>query len=392
MRFPLHIIAGISLLSALIAGCGNVSANHKEPPEITDNAEIQAANDETPDDAAKPENGEIADNAADHVEPTDDVVPETAVNTGNDGCPAITSLDPLCEKQRAILDEIKQDADPEVLFAVHQETIGRHYLVSDEKHPDLFRPSIENKGGTYIGVGFEQGYLYIGWQRPTLAFLIDYDPWVVLNHRVLVEVAKKCETAQCLHDHFLKRDVAEAFLKSPEAAAAGFTTKDAMHRIQRLRYAVSQALTKLRGAEYPTFMNTPEIYDYVRGMILSGRLRVVQANLLDSVGMNSIADAMKQLGAELQTLYLSNAEQYWSYPDQFKTNMLSLPFAENGIVMRTRATYPRNSDYRYSIQPANIFRIWMARDKTRAVKPMTKHVSIRRPDQFPFVVDDLMPE
>ena len=307
-------------------------------------------------------------------------------------CPEIQGQEPLCDKQIRILSAIQQDPEPEVLYAVHTETIGRHYLVSDEKHPDLFKDSIENKGGTYIGVGFEQGYLYVGWQRSSLAFFIDYDPWVVLNHRVVFEVMKKCEDSKCLYNHFAKTDLAESFLDSQQAKEAGFSDKETRHRIKRLRYAVVQALLKLRESEYPTMMNNVEIYNMIRGLILNGRLLVLQANLLENGGILSIADAMKQLGAKVQTLYLSNAEQYWNYSSQFKTNMLSLPFAEDGIIMRTWATYPRNKDYRYGIQPASVFLKWMAHPNTRNVKNMTKHVSIRKPDQFPFVVDDILPE
>ncbi len=349
-------------------------------PEKADAAKVQ------PSDNPNANNPEKADAAK--VQPSDNPNDNTAAN----GCPDIRSNAPLCAEQMEILANIQQDPEPEVLYAVHTETIGRHYLVSDEKHPELFKETIENKGGTYMGVGFEQGYLYVGWLRPSLVFLIDYDPWVVLNHRVLVEVMKTCDDAQCLYNHFSKRDVAEAFLNTQQAIDAGFAEKENRHRIHRLRYAVTQALAKLRDSELPTMMNRPEIYQFIRELVLSGRLRVVQANLLESGSIESIAGAMNQLGASLQTLYLSNAEQYWNYSDQFKKNMLALPFAKDGIIMRTRATYPRNSDYRYSIQPASIFKIWMAHPKTRAVKPMTKHVSIRKPDQFPFVIDDLLPE
>ena len=371
-----------------VLGASDSAKNHDltESPE----AELAKASPEVSRSMAKTDqaNANPDQAPAANIQPTDNSNQPADKNE----CPDIWSNDPLCPNQLEILSQIKQDPEPEVLYAVHTETIGRHYLVSDEKHPELFKETIENKGGTYIGVGFEQGYLYVGWLRPSLVFLIDYDPWVVLNHRVLVEVMKTCDNAQCLYDHFSKRDVAEAFLSSQQAIDAGFAQKDTKYRIHKLRYAVTQALAKLRASELPTMMNTPEIYNYIRDLVLGGRLQVVQANLLESGSIESIANAMNQLGATLQALYLSNAEQYWNYSDQFKKNMLALPFAKDGIVMRTRATYPRNSDYRYSIQPASIFQIWMAHPKTRAVKPMTKHVSIRKPDQFPFVIDDLLPE
>ena len=392
--FAIRLVLTIAVV--LANGCQKNDVVAQDPSDSVAVTTTQALSDAAGTDITSDVGGD-SNAAVDEAEPEPAVADqptepqETAKTDENDGCPDIHAHAPLCEKQLKVLSEIIQDPEPEVLYAVHAETIGRHYLVSDEKHPELFKESIENKGNTYIGVGFEQGYLYIGWQRPSLAFFIDYDPWVVLNHRVVVEVMKKCDNAQCLYEHFSKPDIGDAFLETPQAEQAGFTTKEAKHRIQRLRYAVTQALAKLRESELPTMMNTPEIYQYIRDMILGGRLRVLQANLLETGGIQSIAKAMEQLGIGVQALYLSNAEQYWNYTEAFKVNMLALPFTEDGIVMRTRATYPRNSDYRYSIQPASIFKQWMAHPKTRAVKPMTKHVSVR-PDTFPFVVDDLLPE
>ncbi len=406
-RIPRYCVPLILASLLCFSGCQKNTAHSSEPTatnniaEIQQSLQVEADNAGAPKntvDSPQPENAPAKMDTTDSSESNDGTENPNAVSDNADAqpqkkdCPDIQSQDPLCSDQLQVLSAIQEDPEPEVLYAVHTETIGRHYLVSDEKHPDLFKESIENKGGTYIGVGFDQGYLYIGWQRPSLAFFIDYDPWIVLNHRVLAEVMKICDQSQCLYDHFAKKDVADAFLDSQQAIDAGFSDKETKYRIKRLRYAVVQALSKLRSSELKTMMNDAEIYNTVRNLLLSGRLRILQANLLETGGIQSIANAMKQLKAEVQTLYLSNAEQYWNYSDQFKANMLALPFTKDGIIMRTRATYPRNSDYRYSIQPAAIFQAWMAHPKTREVKSMIKHVSIRKPDQFPFVIDDIMPD
>lgn len=309
----------------------------------------------------------------------------------NAPCPDIRSFAPLCNAQHQSLSQIKEDPAPEVLFAVESKNIGKHYLISDEKHPDLFKSSIENKGGTYMGVGFEQGYLYIGWQRPSLAFLIDYDPWIILNHRILIEIMKQCPNAECLFDHFNQINLIDEFMHIQTTTVSTLTSKSSKHRILRLRHVVSIALAKLHKSELPNMMNNPDIYNNIRTLALAGRLQIVQANLLASQGIQSIANTLNALGATLDTLYLSNAEQYWNYSNQFKSNMLSLPFAEDAIIMRTRATYPHNGDYRYSIQNASIFKSWMSSHKTKSVKQMTKHVKRRDLAQFFLIVDDLPP-
>ena len=47
---------------------------------------------------------------------------------------------------------------------------------------ELFKPFIEGKGGAYVGVGSDQSYLLMTWQRPELVFQMDYYPWVVIVH------------------------------------------------------------------------------------------------------------------------------------------------------------------------------------------------------------------
>lgn len=385
-----HSILTSELVLLFVVGCQNLPAPPDNSPE--NDKELQ-----TQDDIVATSHEtliEVAPITNEGEAPLADNPPESIAGSteeANNTCPDIRAFNSLCDKQRLILSQIKDDPDPDTLFAVESQNIGRHYLVSDEKHPDLFKNSIENKGGTYMGVGFEQGYLYIGWQRPSLAFLIDYDPWIILNHRILIEILKQCPDAKCLYNNFHSRDMIDKFLCAQAITDARSASKISDHRILRLRHAATKALNKLRNSELPNMMNTPDIYNNIRSLALGGRLRIVQANLLDTHGIQAIASVMNELNAQLDTLYLSNAEQYWNYSDEFKANMLSLPFAEDGIIMRTWATYPLNGDYRYSTQRASTFKSWMSSHKTKSVKQMTKHVRSRDIAQFSLIVDDLTP-
>lgn len=303
----------------------------------------------------------------------------------------IDSLDTLSDAQLKLLSSITWDVDPEVLNAVLQENEGQHFMYSDELHPELFYDTIKDMGGTYIGIGSDQGYLFTGWQRPTLAFLVDYDPWIIVQHKVYMAFWRACEDSDCLLRLFHDREAGLAFLTSQAGIDAGLSDKDSQKIYRAGRMSVAKKLRMIRKMPQKTFMNDPESFAYIKNLIESGRLRTFQANLLGDLAFKSMADTLNALGAKVTTLYLSNAEQYWAYSQQFKENMLNLPAAENALVMRTSASKPINEDYRYSVQPMSVFKAWLRHPKGNTVRAVTKRVRVKDAEEFPFTVDDVMP-
>ncbi len=329
---------------------------------------------------------------------SDNPPPEPAEDSAQAGVPEeaqnehkIDSLDELSESQKQKLSAIVWDVDPEVLNAIEQKNEGGHFPFSDEKHLDLFKDSIENLGGVYAGVGTDQGYLFVGWQRPTLAFMIDYDPWVIVIHRMYMAFWLACEDSACLHHYFDDRDAGLAFLESEAGVAAQLNTK-AVNKIYRTtQRSIARQLKRLEKMPVKTFMNDAESFNYIRNLIRQERLRTFQANLLGDRAFASLASTLRELGASVTTLYLSNAEQYWGYSEQFKKNIIELPASDNALILRTSATYPINTDYRYSIQPMKVFKAWLSHPEGKTVRQVTKRVRVKGPDDFPFVVDDFMP-
>src|SRR5690606_24051561 len=78
---------------------------------------------------------------------------------------------------------IEDDAPPE-RGGVTEARKNKQYLTGNEKSLFAFHAAIAGLGGGYVGVGSDQAYLFIGWARPQLAWLTDYDPDVVRIHRV----------------------------------------------------------------------------------------------------------------------------------------------------------------------------------------------------------------
>jgi hypothetical protein len=132
-----------------------------------------------------------------------------------------------------------------------------------------------------------------------------------------------------------------------------------------------------------TFVTDEETYRFVRQMIQNGRVRPMLANLLDDQALLGIGEVGRRLGVPLRALYLSNAEDYWTYPDQFRRNMDGLYFDERSLILRANASKPDNDDYRYNMQSALNFREWLAQPWVRNIDDIWDHEYIEDPSHIP---------
>lgn len=318
--------------------------------------------------------------------------PPVAAPAGLTPLAADCSVTAMTDPQREIFWGTAQDSAPEILLGVRPELYGTHFYVSDEKHPELFIPHIENKGGAYIGIGSDQAYLYIGWSRPQVAWVIDYDPHIVAMHLIQHTFFQEAETVD---DYF------KLWRNSNEAAALALIEKyysahpdkkliiDVLEKGQaripvRMRH-LRELFTSLGTKSY---MNDPAIYSFVRGMIKNGCIRPMLADLLAENGLRGIGEAATKLGVPVRVLYLSNAEEYWKYNDGYRSNIKSLPFDENSVVLRTQGSGV-NHDYRYNVQPALKYAEWLADGWASSVYTIVEKVTVRDENHFPLTVFDL---
>jgi hypothetical protein len=317
-------------------------------------------------------------------------VPDTAIAAGGAGISAADillpdgTIRPLTDAQRTIFWSFGEDAEPEVLDTVMEENEGQHFLYSDELHLYNFQPRMADLGGMYVGVGSDQAYLFIGWQKPTLAVLADYDPWISALHRSYLAFFERAETRDAFRTWW-SPDSVELAQQTLREEYAGREDLDLILSVYRTaRGQVNRRLGAISrmASITPTFMSDDAQFNYVRNLILAGRVRPVVGNLLDSPGYINIGEAARQLGVPVRNVYTSNAEDYWGYSGQFRDNMRALPFDEQSIITRTRATKPRNQDYRYQQQPALNFVRWLD-SGTRSCRTMWGYASVRE-DEFPI--------
>ena len=118
--------------------------------------------------------------------------------------------------------------------------------------------------------------------------------------------------------------------------------------------------TLFRERKVPTFVSDEAQYQRIRSMIKAKRIRPMSANLLDDEGIKGVGAFSHKAKIPVRAIYLSNAEQYWNYSEQFRSNIKSLLHDDKGYLIRTLGSYYFNKDYRYYLQPIGRFIEWMS--------------------------------
>lgn len=288
-----------------------------------------------------------------------------------------------------------EDPPAVALDAIKDEHRDKHFLASDEANLHLFHDAVANVGGGYVGVGTDQAYLFIGWARSDFAWLTDYDEWVYWVHVISGIFFDVSQTPEA----YRARWSSKARASSLALLADRFPDPDEARMARRVflaaRFQQARRLAFVRNAcrkaGVPTYLTDPEMYDFVRNLWRSGRIRPMVGNLLGDRAMKGIGEAAAALGIPIRTLYLSNAEEYWDYPKAFRENMAALRLDDRSRVLRTRAAKPHNGDYRYVVQPGDLFLLWLAQPKVRAVRHIVPFIPVKSPDHVPLLFLDRRP-
>lgn len=304
---------------------------------------------------------------------------------------AHAELPPLTAAQKQLLDQAPTDPPAKELLGI-KGFEGRHYLAGDEYNSHLWYPHIKDLGGAYVGVGSDQAYLFIGWARPEIAWLVDYDPWVVDLHAVYRAFFLSAETPETFLKYWTDANPTAAldrlehfYADSPKLPMYKQLFRGHRGNIGvRLRYVVKE----MKQSKTPSYVTDPETYAYVRKLVETGRLHPQVTNLLGEKGLTGIAATANQLGLKVRLVYLSNAEQYWPYGEQFRKNLRSLPMDEKSQIIRTLSTFTINKDYRYNIQPGLLYQDWLAQPWCTRVHGMIPRRKLKDEKDIEFLVFD----
>lgn len=267
---------------------------------------------------------------------------------------------PLSEAARRLVAEIDQDpiedkkiCDEEVraTWAPGLQRGGRAaltcrdpfpYIKANEGRTHVFAPFIANLGGAYVGVASDQNYSLLAAARSEIAWLVDYDPRVVVHHKRLRALILRSDTPQAFVARFAPEGQREAlaifdevYAGDPDLAAikAGFRAT----REDLALYYAGQLKPAARDAGEFGWLADAEDYAYVRALYQQGRIVPVKGDLMGARTLRSIAAAANALAVPVRVVYLSNAPTAWGgdVVQGFRDNLRGLPFDERSVVLQT---------------------------------------------------------
>lgn len=282
----------------------------------------------------------------------------------------------------------REDPPTDNLDAARPELEGRHFLRSDERNHHAFMPYIRDLGGAYAGVGAEQAYTFASWSRARLVWLTDYDPWITEVHRIyaafflvspdIASFRNRLEDEQ--EDKSI--EILRHFYGEEDRWELMDVVFDALQ--ERARRRVDWMVDTYRERDIDSWVTDEEHYRYVRTLVKQRRVRPMLANLLDDEAFVEIGRASRELGVPMRVLYLSNAESYWGYSEQFRANMGAQHFDARSVILRTNGAQGSNGDYRYAIQPAPNYVAWLQHPEVEDLGDIWRKPSVREWEHIPL--------
>jgi hypothetical protein len=307
-------------------------------------------------------------------------------NALSDGAPQNTKapgarLEPIPKAWAEAFSAIRPDPPPEKL------TRNSHYWVSDEQRHDLFKDAIGSKGGVFIGLGTDQIYFMAGWARPQILVPLDFDEMVIYLHFAFRVIFLNATTP----DQFLQMWTEEKENESKALIKEAYSDRDPKFRKQVVRaYKIARrrVIRRLnrvkrtyKSLKISSILDNQSQYDFVVGLFRTERVFPVRGDLTADKTVRDVAKAANKAGLTVRTLYLSNAEQYFKYTERYRRNMLSLPFDDQSVVIRTvgtRSEWAADGVYEYVSQSFDNFHAWLNYRYTYNVWTLEKVLSVNK--------------
>ncbi|MCB1175735.1 MAG: hypothetical protein KDK39_19325 [Leptospiraceae bacterium] len=253
-----------------------------------------------------------------------------------------------------------------------------HYPASNERRIDFFRPYVKDLGGTYIGVGTDQNLTFVAWARSEFAWLMDFDEVAVYVNRIhffFLTQSPKFEDFSKLWSRKEKQNSYALLQKTFGSAADWAAYKQAWLIAHRGESDVPERFYELkymsRHFGLKSFHNDPADYQYIRTLAMEGRIQAIPGDLRGQITMAAIAKKSAELKLPVRLLYLSNAEDYFDFPEDMRRNFKALPVDQKSVVIRTISVgaqslgfppgekFPEAGPLHYNVQSLPVFQQWM---------------------------------
>lgn len=363
VRLSVLLSAGLLVLS----GCSKQTEETREsqpPSETTPGAQVAAKPDRAPEQPDEPDNTEPKDgtpaataNAAAEPAPADP--PE-------DGLPSLT------DDQRATLLAGEEDSPFEVEI---------HYIQSNETRHDLYFPYIEDVGGALIGVGSDQSFTMAAAAKSELMFLMDIDTRVVELQKIYAVLIPEAESPRALVDAFREDNEEATKTRLTEAFSDELSEGDLKRLLTGFRVGretvfrhLERVIDRTVDGKPASWLADVEMFAHIQDLYRKGRVRIMVGNLAGDKSMRTAAAAAEALGYEVNVLYMSNAEEYFKYTDDFRANIAAMPAGDDSMVLRTiySKKWVHADLWAYQVQPLTDFQTRMEDKVNRSRNPMLR--------------------
>lgn len=261
---------------------------------------------------------------------------------------------PLSEAARAVAEAVPSEDTPEP---------DEHYPVSNEWRHDLWFGAIRDLGGAFVGVGTDQCYTLAAVQNASMVWIVDFDAVVARVHRMYEVLVGASPTPEELVARFSdeNEDATAALLEAGLAGDPEAREIVRMFRRNTGRFDGYLAhVARLRRGDAPTsWLSDPVLYGRIRALFSSHRIVARTGDVTGTTTLRAVGAAARALGVPVRALYFSNAEQFFRYTPDFRTNATSLPTDERTVVLRTfrnrRAPYPDHDTWHFMVHPMSDF-------------------------------------
>lgn len=232
------------------------------------------------------------------------------------------------------------------------------YIMTNEPRSYLWNGYVENLGGAYVGIGSDQNYSTIAAARSQWAWVMDYDPRVVNNHRRVFALIAAAPGP----DDFIAFFKPAGRAKALEVIDAAFSD-DTMRKRQRAGFMATadklapyyqeKRKAKAKAGDYG-WLAHDDNYAFIRTLVQQGRLRVVGGDLLrDGGALSKVGATAAELGVPIRVYYTSNAPSSWggAVTDAYRANVLGLPMDGKSVVLQTnsRGGFKQTGHWHHSV-------------------------------------------
>jgi hypothetical protein len=218
------------------------------------------------------------------------------------------------------------------------------YIRSNERGVPLWAPFIADRGGGFVGIGFDDNYSLMAVARSRWAWVLSDDPTILALHRILRALVLASETpagvARALAAGNLETTKAELDRNLQRSAVPESARRFTLGVFADVAGELQQHVRRSR-RERPLFpdwgwLHVPEQYAHVRALFEQDRVRVVGARVDGERALSGVAKSAAAIGVPVRVVYVpADGTRQRPLPRAARANLRALPFDEASVVLRT---------------------------------------------------------